>query len=384
MASVFIIDALPASYGDSLWIEYGENGHTHHVLVDGGVSSTFEHLEKRIRSLPKPRVLELLVVTHVDEDHIAAAVRLMGAVQTLDLDIRQVWFNGRDHLEGRQVPPDRMGSKQGEFLAALIAKQGLKWNVASGWGPMEVPSAGPLPCHCLPDGMRLTLLSPGREQLEAMIGPWDHELADAKVKIDWTDIEAVLAFLAKSPVLRPRDALGGSSNLDDLLAAKFEPDTAPANGTSIAVLAEFAGRSVLLGADAFAPVLSSSIERLQEERGRAGKPLHVDLFKVPHHGSKANLSVALLRRLDCTNYLVSTDGKKFRHPDAEAIARIVRHGGRMPAIHFNYRSAFSALWDSEDMGQDIDYHAKYPDKDHDGHCRIDVLALEPRQDSPPA
>lgn len=383
MASVFTIDALPASYGDSLWIEYGEAGSTHHILVDGGVSSTFEHLEKRIRSLPQPRTLDLLVVTHVDEDHIAAAVKLMGAVRTLGLDIGQVWFNGRDHLEGRQVSPDKLGSKQGEFLAALIAKQGMKWNLASGWGPVEVPSSGPLPCHCLPGGMRLTILSPGREQLEAMVVPWDRELADARVKIDWTDIDAVLAFLEKTPALRPRDALGGSSKLDDLLGARFEPDTAPANGTSIAMLAEFAGRSVLLGADAYAPVLSSSIERLQKERGHAGKPLHVNLFKVPHHGSKANLSVDLLERLDCTNYLVSTDGKKFSHPDAEAMARIVRHGGSMPAIHFNYRSRFSALWDREDMGQDIDYHATYPDKDHDGHCRIDVLAIGTRTDSPP-
>lgn len=373
--SIFTIEALPASFGDALWIEYGEAGKTRHILIDGGLPSTFEHLEPKIEALKDPRKLELLVVTHVDEDHIGGTVKLLGAVQDLELELLDVWFNGREHLDGKQVVLDQLGSKQGEFLTALIAKQTLNWNKAfKGW-PVEVPAGGALPSKKLPGGMRLTLLSPGREQLADMIKKWDKELTDAKAKIDWTDVDAVLAFLEGQPSLKPRDALGGSRSVDDLASVKFESDTAEANGTSIAVLAEYAGRTVLFGADAYAPVLSKSIDRLLKERHIERLP--VDLFKVSHHGSRGNISTALLDKLDCSNYLISTNGKKHDHPDAEAVARIVRHGGASPVIHFNYRSDFSEFWDDEELGRGIDYQANYPDDGKSG-CLIDVMALKRR------
>ncbi|KQW04387.1 MULTISPECIES: ComEC/Rec2 family competence protein [unclassified Rhizobacter] len=372
--SVFTIESLPASFGDALWIEYGEEDRIHHVLIDGGVAGTFAHVEAKVLQLSRPRRLELLMVTHVDEDHIAGMVKLLGAVQDLELDVNEVWFNGRDHLDGKQVALDRLGSKQGEFLAAMLSKQTIHWNKAfEGW-PVEVSARGALPSRMLAGGMRLTVLSPGRPQLEAMIKKWDKELTDAKPKIDWTDGDAVLAFLEGQPTLKPRDALGGSRNVDELVKQPFDPDTAEANGTSIAVLAEFADRAVLLGADAYAPVLSASIDRLLKERDIERLRLH--LFKLPHHGSAGNISIDLLDKLDCGHYLVSTNGKRYNHPDGAAIARIVRHGGADPFIHFNYRSDSSGVWDDEDLGQGIEYHASYPADGEEG-CVIDVAGLPP-------
>ena len=369
---VFTIEALPASYGDALWIEYGEIGNTHHILIDGGLAGTFVHIEPKILMLSSPRKLELLIVTHVDEDHIAGTVKLLGAVQDLKLELEDVWFNGREHLHGKQVVLDQLGSKQGEFLTALISKRTINWNKAfKGW-PVEVPAQGSLPFRKLPGGMRLTLLSPGRPQLEAMIVKWDKELSDAKPKIDWADVDAVIAFLERHRTLKPKDSLGGSRNAAELAKLPFDPDTAAANGTSIAVLAEFADRAVLLGADAYAPVLSASIDRLLEERGV--DRLRVHLFKVPHHGSAGNINIDLLKKLECGNFLVSTSGKNYYHPDREAIARIVCHGGPKPTLHFNYCSDFSGFWDDEELGQGIEYHAKYPVDGKEG-CVIDVVAL---------
>jgi hypothetical protein len=370
--SVFTVESLPAAYGDALWIEYGDDGDRHHVLVDGGLVGTFRHVKRKVQALEPPRRLELMMVTHVDEDHIAGAVKLLGAVEDLGLDFDDVWFNGRDHLDGRQVVLDALGSKQGEFLAALISKRTMHWNRAfDGW-PVEVPANGPLPRKTLPGGMRLTLLSPGRAQLSAMVETWDDELKAAELGIDWTDVEEVLAVLRKHRTLKALDTLGGSRDVDALAEVAFSSDTAEANGTSIAVLAEFASRSVLLGADAHAPVLEASIRRLLVERGIERLPLH--LLKVPHHGSAANISIDLLKTIACRDYLVSTSGKRFEHPDREAIARIILHGGVFPNLHFNYRSAFSGFWDDEEMGQGIDYQALYPPQGREG-CLLDVMAL---------
>jgi beta-lactamase superfamily II metal-dependent hydrolase len=370
--AVFKVEALPASFGDALWIEYGQKDDIHHVLIDGGLAGTFSHIESKIKGLKDPRKLDLLMVTHVDEDHIAGTVKLLGAVQDLNLDFDDVWFNGREHLEGKRVVLDKLGSKQGEFLAALIEKQTVNWNKAFGGLPVEISSAGALPSCTLAGGMRLTILSPGRAQLKAMIKKWDTELANVKTPVDWADVEAVIAFLEKQQTLKPKDSLGGSLNVQTLAETPFDRDTSKANGTSIAVLAEFGDRSVLFGADAYAPVLSASIDRLIKER--ALKRLRVDLFKVPHHGSAGNLSLELLKKLECRNYLVSTNGERHEHPDHEAIARIVCYGGPKPVLHFNYRSPFNELWDDDDMGQGASYDAKYPAKGKEG-CVINVASL---------
>lgn len=371
--SVFTVESLPASFGDALWIEYGEASSLHRVLIDGGLSGTFKFIESKLTKLKAPRALDLIMVSHVDEDHIAGMIKLLGAARDLELQVDDFWFNGRDHLEGGQVTMDKLGSKQGQFLTALISRQMTSWNRAFNGRPVEVSAEGNLPVCELPGGMRLTLLSPGRSQLEAMISAWDDELAKDTSGIDWNDADEVIDLLSRHRTLRPRDALGGSRSVDSLAGKPFEADTAKANGTSIAVLAEFAGRAVLLGADAYAPVLCASVDRLLAERGI--KRLRVDLFKVPHHGSSGNISVELLEKLICKNYLISTDGARYKHPDREAIARIVRYGGSKPHIHFNYVSKFNEIWMESDMGADTDYFAHYP-QDGEGGCVVDVASCQ--------
>jgi hypothetical protein len=161
--------------------------------------------------------------------------------------------------------------------------------------------------------LSITVLSPGPDQL-------------AKLADDW---EAVLT----EPPGLPPDALGKELGpLEDLVDARYSPDRSTANASSIAVLLEHAdGGRVLLGADAKAEVLVGALSRFQ----RSGR-VRVDLCKLPHHGSKANLSPDLLRLLDCREWLISTSGRGGpRHPDRTALARILARRDK-PTLWFNY------------------------------------------------
>ena len=71
-------------------------------------------------------------------------------------------------------------------------------------------------------------------------------------------------------------------DLDSLARRNFTEDTAKPNGTSIVVLAEYAGIKVLLCADAHPTVVQRSLSRLV----RDDEPLAVAAFKLPHHGSR--------------------------------------------------------------------------------------------------
>lgn len=364
---MFTIEMLPASYGDCLWIEYGKPSDLHRILVDGGVISAFKPLRDRIRSLPKKdRVFELLVVTHVDGDHIEGAIKLLGALESLEVKFNDVWFNGYDHLHGRCVPSDKLGGPQGEYLSTLIGNHVGFWNMAFDGNPVEVPSAGPMPRKIFRE-MTVTLLTPSREALENLIPKWEDELE--KAGLNREDEAAVLSALQEHRTLAPLDRLGDTDDVDELSVTPFKEDNSASNRSSISFLAEFDGKRALLTGDAFPSDLSNALKRLGADDNNR---FQLDVIKIPHHGSAGNLSIELLNLLRCPTFLVSTNGKKHGHPDRKSIARIVGAGIDKPQICFNYRTEITEFWDLRDRGQGIRYKACYPTSEADGFYKISL------------
>jgi len=129
------------------------------------------------------------------------------------------------------------------------------------------------------------------------------------------------------------------------------------NGSSIALLAEFEGRRLLLGGDAQPTVLERAIRAWLKTHNQV--KVHLDAFKIAHHGSKGSITNSLLKLLDCQNYLFSTNGKYFQHPD-EAVARVIRHGGPNPALHFNYQRPESRFWNDDNLQKRENFRVFYP------------------------
>ena len=76
--------------------------------------------------------------------------------------------------------------------------------------------------------------------------------------------------------------------------------------------------------------------------------------------------IELLELLDCPRYLVSSNGNIFYHPDREAIARVILHGGESPTLCFNYRSTLNGLWDEKVLKERYSYKTIYPPKESKG------------------
>jgi beta-lactamase superfamily II metal-dependent hydrolase len=357
---MFRIEMLPAGHGDGLLIVYGDATALCHVLIDGGPFYAYRNarlveqptLSRRMRRLiDEGGSLELMVVTHIDADHIESPVRLLGS-RPPDLRIDEVWFNAWEHL--RPQEQDRLGPVAGEMLRGLILKQKVPWNAALGGHAIALEGDEPLPSVPLPGGLRLTLLSPSADALAALSHEWKEDLAEAGLDPDCPD--EALERLKKSR-LKPDDYLGTPSLDVDLLAEEpFEGDTGLPNGSSIAFIAEYEGKRCLFAGDAHAPALRESINRLLA--GSGASRLRLDAFKIPHHGSKNNLSTELLDLIDCPRYLISTNGRIFGHPDRTAIARIVAHGGD-PLLCFNYRSEENCIWGNPDLQERHGYRTLY-------------------------
>ena len=111
------------------------------------------------------------------------------------------------------------------------------------------------------------------------------------------------------------------------------------NGSSIGLLLEHRGASVVLAGDGFGGVLADG--PAEPWPARAGSTAStVDAFKLPHHGSRGNVLRGLLSgRTRRRHYVFSSNGDTFHHPDDAAVARTVLTAPRGATLWFNYRNA---------------------------------------------
>jgi beta-lactamase superfamily II metal-dependent hydrolase len=347
---MFTIEMLPAGHGDALLVEYGDTQPPHRILIDGGTPGVYKAVARRLKELADaegPLHFELLVITHIDDDHIGGVLALLEKDE-IDVTFDDIWFNGYGHLR-KDEDIDAFGPVQGERLTAVLHQRQLPWNRGVQRRSLRVHDDRPLPVIALDGGMELTLLSPDADKLAKLEKVWakvclaagltPDEDTDTGYETDDPEIEAF-----------------GPIDMDALVAAKFHEDKAEANGSSIAFLAEYEGRRVLFAADAHPTRLVNSIDRLIG----AGERLAVDVCKLSHHGSDHNTSAELIDRLDCRRFLVSTSGARFRHPHRAAMARVIRSGTPGKEIVFNYRSAFTEVWDDADLQRDEGYTTTFP------------------------
>jgi beta-lactamase superfamily II metal-dependent hydrolase len=360
---MFSIEMLPAAQGDSLWIEYGPDAdHIKRILIDTGTLPTYDITRERILALDEnDRRFELLVITHVDSDHIEGAIPLLQD-QMPGLEWGEVWFNGYEHVS-KFVPADKMGTLQGEYLSVLIKKAGIPWNRSFDNGPIVVLPDAKLP-HANIGGMKLTVLSPTPERMRKLAAQWKDVLEDEGLTSD----AKTLAKLKAITKYRPEDALG-HINVEKLAEADADVDTTAANGSTITLLAEYDGKTALLAGDAWASVLVSGLQHLNAERKT--NRVELDVLKVPHHGSVRNMSQELLEQIKCSRYLFSTSGATHEHPDEAGVARVIAWGGSRLKLYFNYRSVSNEMWDDEQLQDDYRYSTIYP-ADGERGLRVDV------------
>jgi beta-lactamase superfamily II metal-dependent hydrolase len=300
----FLLEALAAREGDSLIVHYGTGTRTKTVLIDGGPKSVYN-------DALKPRLMELrgatsgslpvrlVIVSHVDDDHIQGIIDLLNdpGGRTAYL-IAGLWFNAFEDVLSR--PPaggfNLKVAKQQEAIVADVGqgrslrdeakKVGIPMN--SGKDFIEVRPTGPNTFD-LGDGLSLTVVCPTAARLKALQREWDKYVRERGLK---QAAAAVAASVARK-------------------------DGSVFNLSSIAVLARCEGRSMLLAGDALSDDLLAGLKATKQLDARGH--IAVDIFKLPHHGSKRNCSEELFKAVTAKHYVVSTNGDRHKHPDLETL-----------------------------------------------------------------
>jgi beta-lactamase superfamily II metal-dependent hydrolase len=352
----FSVTMLPGNEGDCLWIEYGHAAKPHRILIDGGRKSTYGHLRPRLAALPADqRQFELLVITHIDRDHIEGVLEILGDPAP-PVKFKDIWFNGYDHLVAATAEP--FGVVQGEKLTALLSKPGTPWNEAFDRGPVVCRDGAAFPQVTLDGNLELTVISPTVAKLSKLLVEWENVCRK----------EGIVPGHAFEPE-EGGDEPFGVPDVNLFAQEEFVGDTAEANGSSIAMIAQFGGKRVLLGADAHPDVVEAAMTRVAGASAKA----RFDAVKLAHHGSSHNTSNPLLAKIDCDTWLFSTNGSFFHHPSPSAVARVIKHGAPK-TLAFNYRSDESGVWDAALLRGPFGYSTRYPDPATPGILKLELLA----------
>ncbi len=300
------------------------------ILIDGGISKTYtRHLKKELNALvTRGESLDLLIITHIDDDHIGGIIKLYEDVNLDRGFIKHVWFNSGNLLsdffkserdikrEVSIIPSDQAEASvgQGMTLENLLLKEAnwLQKIVFTGYGPVDFY------------GSTITILSPNEAGLKRLNSNWQTEKDKiTEASADHDDFDILIS---------------------ELVQTKFKEDRAVPNGSSIAFMIEHEGKRALLLGDSHPSVIENSLRDLgfsSENR------LNVDLVKVSHHSSKKNTSPGLLELIESKQFVISTDGTKHGLPDKQAMARIITSNPGC-TLHFNYDGFYQQVFTESD------------------------------------
>lgn len=349
---IFSLDVRRARKGDCLLLHYGTTNDPGLVVIDGGPASVYRpHLKPRLERIRQARDLDdgaqlpidLLMVSHVDDDHIRGILDFTAELQANQkfARIASFWHNSFE---------DVIGTAPAELTAAV--QQHLGAAAVSG----ELPDVDDLlddtdeDPEVVVDTMKVLASIEQGQRLRGAIKDLDGELNPEfgkkliQAPSDDVAISDDLVFRIVGP-LQPELRKLFEKHQDWLKQQQNKPKSAGAalaayvdrsvpNLSSIVVLATCGKKTILLTGDARGDKILEGLETSGVVP--KGGTVHVDVLKVPHHGSSNNVEQAFFERITADHYVMSGDGE-HGNPERETFEMLFAARGKAPfEIHLTY------------------------------------------------
>jgi hypothetical protein len=343
----FSLDIRRARKGDCLLLHYGSKDEPGLALIDGGPGKVYEpHLKPRIGQIRQARSLhadqslpvDVLLVSHIDDDHINGILELTNELvdasddkKPLPLKVRSFWHNTFDDILGND-PQELRGAITAQFGVAALA------------GEPDIEGLEPAAAMVLASIEQGLRLRNNARKLKLRINPeFDGKLVmatDDSASVDLGKgltvtvvgpMQAELAALQKEHAAwlkKHQDAKGTKSAL-----AAFT-DTSVPNLSSIVMLAEVGKKRMLFTGDARGDKILQGLELVGLVQ--PGGKMHVDILKMPHHGSDRNMERSFFRRLTADHYVFSGNGE-HGNPERETLQMLLDESGDAQfTLHLTY------------------------------------------------
>lgn len=263
------IYAYNAGKGDCIRIRYDE---LRNIFIDTGVTrfgAEFKRICDEIKASEEK--LEVLILTHVDDDHIGGILANLRS-RSYTCPFNEVWMN---HLGTASVGDRELSARQNDEVYARLTQMGVT--------------------------------------VKPFIAGDQKSVAGAVLRCFWPEKAEMEKRTTKDVLLARHCDYGFTlSELAEMPIAS--QDISINNRNSIIFVFEYDGHRLLFTGDAWA-------EHVVKAAGT------YDLIKLPHHGSIRNVSEAYTKALNAANFLICTDG--IGHPDKQTIAKLEKWYGEI-------------------------------------------------------
>lgn len=359
-----IVHFLPAKAGDCILIELD---YPSCILIDSGFRDTYEqHLKPLLLQLSsKGYHISLLIVTHIDRDHIEGAISFLAengpASNPKIIPVDNIWINGffntlfrrpefnsrrsslltaKQHTNQKTIFRDLcmrirddglISARQSKAFEELCARGGYRVNQPFVDGVVKCTATNrqdALTAGIVIGGCKITVLGPREEQLAQLAKKLNREMivwfgADYKIQENGEFakfFEEVMKFY-EEPFYPEQISATGTNLKNWLNTSTFSPMN-DVNRASIVVEIEYQDRNMLFMADGESEDWEDLLAPTYQ------------LIKLSHHGtSKPNLALFNKSQGECM--LISTNGRtNGQHPEDDLLARAILCGTR--DLYFNY------------------------------------------------
>lgn len=343
------LHTVQAEYGDCLILEFGTSSKPKFILIDGGPAEVYEsHLRPELEKIcQKNGRIELAVLSHVDDDHITGLLDLMADLrQERDsgaqelVKIGGLWHNSftqtvdpheeivprlkdlMNNVESAGISMESTaftldGILQGSQLRLSALALGIPLNKGFP-GQMVTAESAPAPIQM--GDLSLRVIGPTQKNLDKLRKKW----------LDWLDEHE-----QKLAELSPQAAIAADRSVPNL--------------SSIMFVAESGGVRMLLTGDGLGADLVQGLKqaKLLDPDGT----IHVDVLKMPHHGSARNASKKFFQAVIADKYVFSANGRDG-NPDLQTLTWLVQVAKE--------RSQHPELWITNQTQSTNDFQDQFP------------------------
>lgn len=355
------IHTFQAYDGDCFLVTVYEPKKEVNLLIDCGNSETYHNsIKPYLLDMSKQRrKIDYLILSHIHSDHIGGAIPLLLDNGSADdpkiIEISNVIYNGFLGLNlelyekkdctaqekriyqgiisqgqavlGKNITEKQITLNEELCISKLLIQGNYNWNT---WNKNElgVVVADSQMKIDIGNQSYIQFISPNREQLRRMNKKWELyvkriynripnidnlHIRNAFEAFQWiinnVDYENVQEMVSANVLTKEK--------IERMATSRYSYDYTDENMESIAFVLVCGNKKMLFLSDANIEVCRKNLEQIY-----GNTPLKINLIKLPHHGSKRNISMRFLKQYYSDSYLISAGETKLR-PSMETIAMIL-------------------------------------------------------------
>lgn len=396
------IKSYPAGLGESFLISINLKSKKFNMLIDVGYLSTAKLIVQDLIELKSSgQILDLMVLTHIDNDHINGTRYILDKIINHNLiELKEIWYNNyfmianimTDMTENSIIlnckkdieilrniintPYPRtneiiynqkdVGFQSASYIDEFLYLDEIKQKHNKSFENKCILLNDKNNSVQLNDDIRIIILGPVFDNLKNQYNTWQNYLMSKGFSKSFVNsnilsqaFEANMLTEKLNPNIEIKNCCG--LNFDILENKDFDYDTSINNRTSISLIIEVGDKKIAFLGDSSPLDLESSIDKYLCDYD---KKIVFDLVKIPHHGSKYNWSNLLTQKFTSKNYIIATNGDKYGHPDIETFFKIISASNSNVKIYMNYKPKWLNLLKNQEVLEKYKYEVIYENVDH--------------------